>query len=117
LFEPDWNDLSLYDDEVTAFDEKARPQNYLRRHWAGTLRCPFAIGQRRPALDRDRPSRESLTARRSAIGDHSDPGDRLLGYFAVATLVWIWSSVGIWRSAYWHRRRGGAYGGALRRGR
>ena len=33
-----------------------------------------------------------------------------LAYLAFSALVWMWSSVGIWRSAYWHRRRGGTPG-------
>lgn len=112
LFEPDWNDLSLYDEEVLAFDEKHGHKNYFRRHWAGHLPLPVAYWINGALL-----SAAIALAAEALIGKAERDWGSLqilaivaLCYFAVSTLAWIWSSVGIWRSAYWHRRRGGAYG-------
>ena len=112
LFEPDWNDLSLYDDELTAFDERYGGRNYLLRHWAGHLSLPLSYWINGALLSIAVAAAAEYLSRKA----EEDWGSlRLLaivglGYFAVATLVWIWSSVGIWRSAYWHRRRGGSAG-------
>ncbi|HMJ93529.1 MAG TPA: hypothetical protein VK472_05480 [Allosphingosinicella sp.] len=111
-FEPDWNDLSLYDDELTAFDAKYGSRNYLLRHWAGHLSLPLSYWINGALLSVAVAAAAEYLSRKA----EEDWGSlRLLamvglGYFAVAALVWIWSSVGIWRSAYWHRRRGGSAG-------
>jgi hypothetical protein len=111
-FEPDWNDLSLYDDELNAFDEKYAHRNYLLRHWAGHLSLPLSYWVNGALLSIAVIAAAEFLSRKA----ENDWGSlRILamvglGYFAVAAIVWIWSSVGIWRSAYWHRRRGGSAG-------
>ena len=112
LFEPDWNDLSLYDDELTAFDEKYAGRNYVLRHWAGHLSLPLSYWVNGALLSVAVIAAAEYLSRKA----EEDWGSLQivamvgLGYFAIAGLVWIWSSVGIWRSAYWHRRRGGSPG-------
>jgi hypothetical protein len=111
-FEPDWNDLSLYDEQVLAFEEKHAHKNYLRRHWAGHLSLPVSYWVNGFLLSialaagaeflADKAGRQWGSLRLLAIF--------ALSFLAVYFLVWIWSSVGIWRSAYWHRRRGGSPG-------
>jgi len=112
VFDTDPGDLSQYDDELNAWDEKHGHKNYFRRHWTGHLSLPVSywinggllsalIAGAAEYLD-DRIKNGGASLRWLAIFS--------LTYFAVAGAVWIWSSVGIWRSAYWHRRRGGSWG-------
>ena len=112
LFEPDWNDLSLYDDELNAFDEKYAGRNYLLRHWAGHLSLPLSYWVNGALLSVAVIAAAEFLGRKAEEdwGSLQILAMVALGYFAVATLIWVWSSVGIWRSAYWHRRRGGSAG-------
>ncbi len=111
-FEPDWNDLSLYDEEVAAFDSKHGHKSYFGRHWAGHLPLPLAYWVNGALLSVAIAGAAEYLGRKAERdwGSLQIVAIVALSYFAVSTLAWIWSSVGIWRSAYWHRRRGGAYG-------
>src|SRR4051812_39238198 len=42
VFDPDYDDQALYDQEVLAWDEKHGAKNYLRRHWVGHLSLPVS---------------------------------------------------------------------------
>lgn len=112
VFDPDYDDLSRYDEEVNDWDEKNRGRGYFRRHWVGHLPLPVAywvngamlsalvLGAAEYLAHKVRTEWHSLQAMAAVA----------LGYIIVSSLVWMWSSVGIWRSAYWHRRRGGSAG-------
>jgi hypothetical protein len=112
VFDVDLDDQSLYDDEVLAWDEKNRGRNYLHRHWAGHLPLPLAYWVNGALLSALIVAAAEFLIRRIEAGTGSLQYVAIaaLAYLAIATIVWIWSSVGIWRSAYWHRRRGGAAG-------
>jgi hypothetical protein len=112
LFEPDWSDLSRYDEEIIAFDEKYAGKNYLRRHWAGHLPLPVSYWINGALLSVAIAALAEFLAGKAETkwGSLRIVAIVSLSYFVVSTLVWIWSSVGIWRSAYWHPRRGGSAG-------
>ncbi|MBV9931554.1 MAG: hypothetical protein JO013_11505 [Alphaproteobacteria bacterium] len=112
VFDPDYDDLSRYDDEVNDWDEKNRGRSYLRRHWVGHLPLPLSYWVNGALLSALVLGIAEYLAYRMRNDWHSLRGMAAvaLGYLIVSTLVWLWSSVGIWRSAYWHRRRGGAAG-------
>ena len=112
VFDADIYDQAQYDEEVLAWDEKNRGRNYLRRHWAGHLSLPVSYWINGFLL-----SALILAAVEYLTGRMADQGGSLRGiatialvYLAVSAALWVWSSVGIWRSAYWHRRRGGTPG-------
>lgn len=115
VFDPDIYDQAQYDEEVVAWDEKNRDKNYLQRHWAGHLSLPVSYWVNGALL-----SALILAAVEYLAGRMADEGGSLRGiaivalvYLGVSALLWVWSSVGIWRSAYWHRRRGGTPGWGL----
>ena len=112
VFEPDWNDLARYDEEVIAWDEKNAGRGYLRRHWAGHLSLPVSYWVNGALLSGGLLlATEFLGGRiRNDWGTLQGMAIVALAYLCLAILLWVWSSVGIWRSAYWHRRRGGAAG-------
>ena len=112
VFDPDYDDLSRYDEEVNDWDEKNRGRSYLRRHWVGHLPLPVAYWVNGALLSAlVLAAAEYLTYRiRDDLHSLRGIAAVALGYLLVSTLVWLWSSVGIWRSAYWHRRRGGSAG-------
>jgi hypothetical protein len=115
VFDPDIYDQSQYDEEVLAWDERHRHKNYLSRHWAGHLSLPVSFWIN-GAL---------LSALIAAVVEYA--GNRIrenggtlrglaiiaLAYAALSAVFWVWSATGIWRSAYWHRRRGGTPGWGL----
>jgi len=115
VFDPDIYDQAQYDEEVLAWDERHRHKNYFRRHWAGHLSLPVSFWINSALLS------ALIAAAVEFAGDRiRDNGGTLRGlaiiaiaYFVLYVLFWIWSSVGIWRSAYWHRRRGGTPGWGL----
>ncbi|TFI57335.1 hypothetical protein E2493_15845 [Sphingomonas parva] len=115
VFEPDWNDLSAYDEEVIAWDEKNAGRNYLRRHWAGHLSLPVSYWVNGFLLSAVILAGTRFLTHRIETGSGSLQSLALviLAYLGVSLVVWVWSSVGIWRSAYWHRRRGGSPGWAV----
>jgi hypothetical protein len=115
VFDADIYDRAQYDEEVIAWDEKNRGRNYLARHWAGHLPLPVAYWVNGALLS------ALILAAIEYLGSRmADSGGSLrflailaLVYLAASGLLWVWSSVGVWRSAYWHHRRGGTHGWGL----
>ena len=112
VFEPDPNDLSIYDEELNAWDDKYAGRNYFSRHWAGHLSLPVSYWVNGALLSAlilagTRYLTEKIT---SGSGSLQSLAIVVLVYLCVSALLWVWSSVGVWRSAHWHRRRGGAPG-------
>ncbi|HEX8063297.1 MAG TPA: hypothetical protein VF535_08775 [Allosphingosinicella sp.] len=112
VFDSDIYDRAQYDEEVLAWDEKNRGRNYLRRHWAGHLSLPVSYWVNGALL-----SALILAAVEYLLARMADEGGSLRGlaivslaYLGFSAILWLWSSVGIWRSAYWHHRRGGTHG-------
>ena len=115
VFDPNYDDLSLYDHEVLAWDETNQGRNYLRRHWVGHLSLPVSYwvnGVVVPALVLVAAELIAYEAKASWQSLRAIAIVALL-YLIVSLIVSVWSSVGIWRSAYWHRRRGGTPGWGL----
>jgi hypothetical protein len=112
VFDHDIYDQAQYDDEVLAWDEKNRGRNYFSRHWAGHLSLPVSYWVNGALLSALIAAAVEHVGKRYASEGGSLKGISivLLVYLAVSGLLWVWSSVGIWRSAYWHRRRGGTPG-------
>jgi hypothetical protein len=115
VFDEDLYDQAQYDEEVLAWDEKHRHKNYLSRHWAGHLPLPVSFWINSVLV-----SVLIAVAVEYANGRLRANGWTLRGlavlaiaYFGVMAIFWTWSAVGIWRSAYWHRRRGGTPGWGL----
>jgi hypothetical protein len=115
VFDVDLDDQSIYDEEVLAFDARHGHRGYLRRHWAGHLSLPLSYWVNGALLAALIGAAAEFVAMKLKTGGGSLRGIAILAlsYFLVATIFWMWSSVGIWRSAYWHRRRGGAAGWAV----
>ena len=115
VFDPDIYDQAQYDEEVHDWDEKNRGRNYLQRHWAGHLSLPVAYWVNGALLSALILAAVEYLIRRLAEGGGSLRGIAIVAlvYLVVSALLWLWSSVGIWRSAYWHRRRGGTPGWGL----
>jgi hypothetical protein len=115
VFDADIRDLAQYDEEVLAWDEKNRGRNYLRRHWAGHLSLPVSYWINGAFLSALILVAVEYLIRRLAEGGGSLRGIALvaLAYLGFSAILWVWSSVGIWRSAYWHHRRGGTHGWGL----
>jgi hypothetical protein len=115
VFDPDIYDQAQYDEEVVAWDEQNRHKNYLGRHWAGHLPLPVTFWINFVLVA------TLVAAAVEYVGNRiRDNGSTLrslaimaLAYGIFFLLFWIWSAVGIWRSAYWHRRRGGTPGWGL----
>lgn len=115
VFDPDIYDQAQYDEEVLAWDERHRHKNYPRRHWAGHLSLPVSFWINGALLS------ALIAAAVEYVGNRiRDNGGTLRGlaiialaYAAFSAVFWVWSAVGIWRSAYWHRRRGGTPGWGL----
>ncbi|HEX8125099.1 MAG TPA: hypothetical protein VF548_05905 [Allosphingosinicella sp.] len=112
VFDADIYDRAQYDEEVLAWDEENRGRNYLRRHWAGHLPLPISYWVNGALL-----SALILAAVEYLTARIADAGGSLRGlaivalvYLGFSAILWVWSSVGIWRSAYWHHRRGGTHG-------
>jgi hypothetical protein len=115
VFDPDIYDQAQYDEEVLAWDEKHRHKNYIRRHWAGHLSLPVSYWVNGALLSALILVAVEYLIHRLAEGGGSLRGIAIIAlvYLAFSGLLWVWSSVGIWRSAYWHRRRGGTPGWGL----
>ena len=115
VFDVDLDDQSLYDEEVLAFDARVGKRNYLRRHWAGHLSLPLSYWVNGVLLAAIIATAAEFVAVKLRSGGGSLRGIAILAlcYLVVGAVFWLWSSVGIWRSAYWHRRRGGAVGWAV----
>ena len=115
VFDEDIYDQAQYDEEVLAWDEKHAHKNYFRRHWAGHLSLPVSYWVNSALLSALIAAAVEFLARRIADEGGTLRGLALiaLAYAAFSVLFWVWSSVGIWRSAYWHRRRGGTPGWGL----
>jgi hypothetical protein len=115
VFDPDIYDQAQYDEEVLAWDEQHSHKNYFRRHWAGHLSLPVSFWINAALLS------ALIAAAVEYAGNRiRDNGGTLRGlaiialaYAAFSAVFWVWSAVGIWRSAYWHRRRGGTPGWGL----
>lgn len=115
VFDEDIYDQAQYDEEVLAWDEKHGHKNYFRRHWAGHLSLPVSYWVNNALLSALIAAAVEYAAFRIREngGSLSGLAAIALGYIAFSLLFWVWSSVGIWRSAYWHRRRGGMPGWGL----
>lgn len=115
VFDEDIYDQAQYDEEVLAWDEKHGHKNYFQRHWAGHLSLPVSYWVNSALLSALIAAAVEYGAHRISEGGGSLSGLAIiaLAYFAFSVLFWVWSSVGIWRSAYWHRRRGGTPGWGL----
>lgn len=115
VFDPDYSDPALYDHEVLAWDEQNSGSNYLRRHWVGHLPLPVSYWVNGALLSAlILAAAELLTYKiKTNWGSLRGVAIVALAYLIVSLIVWVWSSVGIWRSAYWHRRRGGSAGWGL----
>lgn len=115
VFDHDIYDQAQYDEEVLAWDEKNRGRNYFRRHWAGHLSLPVSYWVNGALLSAlILAAVEYLTDRlANSGGSLTGLATIALAYLCFSALLWVWSSVGIWRSAYWHRRRGGMPGWGL----
>jgi hypothetical protein len=115
VFDADIYDQAQYDEEVLAWDEKNQGKNYLQRHWAGHLSLPVAYWVNGALLSALILAAVEYLIRRLAEGGGSLRGIAIVAlvYLVFSALLWVWSSVGIWRSAYWHRRRGGTPGWGL----
>ncbi|PSJ43392.1 COG3904 family protein [Allosphingosinicella deserti] len=109
VFDPDHSDHSVYDAQVVAFDERYAGRNYLVRHWAGNLSLPMSYWVNGALLSTLILAGTRTLAERIQSGSGSLQGLAIviLAYLGISAILWVWSSVGIWRSAYWHRRRGG----------
>lgn len=89
-------------------------RNYLVRHWKGQNSLPFAYWVNGFVLT------IALTAAVTWISDSVEAAGAslriiaaaALGLIAISLLSWIWSLVGIWRSANRHPYRGGSSGWA-----
>ncbi|HEX5183090.1 MAG TPA: hypothetical protein VFW19_08050 [Allosphingosinicella sp.] len=112
VFDPDYNDLSLYDHEVNAADDEHGHKNYFVRHWVGNLPLPISYWVNGALLPSLILFLAELAARqvKATWASLQSLAIVALLYLVVSTIVSVWSSVGIWRSAYWHRRRGGSPG-------
>ena len=108
--EPDDDDPSRFEEEVRAADSRYRHRNYLLRHWVGNLPLPLAYWVNGALLSTLVVVAAELLTRRIEEGGGSLRQLALasLAFIVAAVTLWVWSSVGIWRSAYWHRRRGGS---------
>ncbi|HEX6376783.1 MAG TPA: hypothetical protein VFZ91_13815 [Allosphingosinicella sp.] len=115
VFDPDIYDQSQYDAEVLAWDEKNLGKNYMQRHWAGHLSLPVSYWVNGALLSALILAAVEYLIRRLAEGGGSLRGIAIVAlvYLVFSAILWVWSSVGIWRSAYWHRRRGGTPGWGL----
>ncbi len=115
VFDEDIYDQAQYDEEVLAWDEKHGHKNYFQRHWAGHLSLPVSYWINSALLSALIAAGVEYAAHKIADGGGTLSGLALvaLAYIAFSILFWVWSSVGIWRSAYWHRRRGGTPGWGL----
>ncbi|HYW17308.1 MAG TPA: hypothetical protein VE891_14305 [Allosphingosinicella sp.] len=115
VFDPDIHDLAQYDEEVIAWDERNRNRNYFQRHWAGHLSLPVSYWVNGAILSALILAAVEYLAGRMAEGGGSLRGIAIvaLAYLGVSAILWVWSSVGICRSAYWHHRRGGTHGWGL----
>jgi hypothetical protein len=115
VFDIDWNDPRLFDEEVLAWEEKHQHRNYLARHWVGHLPLPLSYWINGALVSGlIVAAAQYLTARiREGSGSLRAMAAVAIAFLVVSFLVWVWSSVGIWRSAYWHRRRGGTPGWGL----
>lgn len=115
VFDEDLYDQAQYDEEVLAFDEKHAHKNYFQRHWAGHLSLPLSYWINSALVSALIAAAVEYAARR--LMEEGASLSRLalvaLAYVGFSALFWVWSSVGIWRSAYWHRRRGGTPGWGL----
>ncbi len=115
VFEPDYDDPRLYDEQVLAWDEKHGHRSYLLRHWVGHLSLPVSYwvnGALLPALILALVEFIAVEVKAKWASLQALSAVALI-YLLVSLIVWVWSSVGIWRSAYWHRRRGGSAGWGL----
>ena len=108
----DGYDTSVHDWEVVEWEDRNSGRNYFRRHWVGNLSLPVSYWVNGALL-----STVVLAATEFLSYRIKDGGGSLrtlalvaLLYLCLSAMVSIWASVGIWRSAYWHRRRGGAPG-------
>jgi hypothetical protein len=110
VFDVDLDDQSLYDDEVNAWDEKNSGRGYFRRHWVGHLSLPLSYWVNGALISSVIVAiAEYISWKlRESGGSLRILAAAALLFLFVSMLVWLWSTVGIWRSAYWHRRRGGS---------
>lgn len=115
VFDPDIYDQAQYDEEVLAWDERHQGKNYLRRHWAGHLSLPVSFWINAALVAALIAAAVEYAGNRLRDGGGTLRGLAIvaLAYAAFSAVFWVWSAVGIWRSAYWHRRRGGTPGWGL----
>lgn len=112
VFDVDDSDQSLYDDEVLRWDEKHGHRNYLYRHWVGHLSLPVSYWVNSALLSAVLLAATELLIRMFRVEAGSLRGVAIVAllFLFLSLVLWVWSSVGVWRSAYWHRRRSGAPG-------
>ncbi|HEU0134595.1 MAG TPA: hypothetical protein VFR28_07210, partial [Allosphingosinicella sp.] len=115
VFDEDLYDQAQYDEEVLDWDSKHGHKNYFQRHWAGHLSLPVSYWVNNALLSALIAAGVEYAGHQIRENGGSLSGLALMGllYLAFSLLFWVWSSVGIWRSAYWHRRRGGMPGWGL----
>ncbi|HYJ82994.1 MAG TPA: hypothetical protein VEW26_09165 [Allosphingosinicella sp.] len=115
VFDADIYDQAQYDEEVLAWDERHRHKNYFSRHWAGHLSLPVSFWINAALFSALIAGSVEFAGNRLRDNGGTLRGLAIiaLAYAAFSALFWVWSAVGIWRSAYWHRRRGGTPGWGL----
>jgi hypothetical protein len=115
VFDEDLYDQAQYDEEVLDWDERHRHKNYLSRHWAGHLPLPVAFWINSVLVSVLVAAAVEYTNGRIRAHGGTLRGLAIIAlvYFVFMVVFWVWSAVGIWRSAYWHRRRGGTPGWGL----
>jgi hypothetical protein len=104
-----------YADPFEDEGDQASSSNYIGRHWNGRNSLPFAYWVNGSLLTGALTF--AVTLLRGQI-EKSDASLRVmasagLALIAVSLVAWIWSSVGIWRSATRHPYRGGSGGWAM----
>lgn len=101
--------------QETVATSATRSTNYLLRHWRGELPLAHAywinggliVGGGTVILSKllNSPATEQLSLRLVATIS--------IGFLLLSVLTWLWSSVGIWRSALQNKARGGSAGWAI----
>lgn len=105
-------DSNAHDWEVVEWDDRNSGKSYIRRHWVGHLSLPVSYWVNGALLSAlILVAAETLTVRiEEGGGSLRTIALVALLYLGLYAALSVWASVGIWRSAYWHRRRGGAAG-------
>lgn len=107
-----------FEEELVTFDDRHRGRNYFVRHWLGQLPLPLSYWVNGALLSAIILAVGNWLAARVEAGGGSLRSLAIVAllFTLITILFWAWSWVGIWRSARWHRHRGGspAWGVAAR---